>query len=427
MESPEQASPPLLRPLPRRPFQLPSNSSNSSSVAAADSHPPTPRVERSLGVDDTDTKSDISRTRSIINLTSSTLFGIYAPSSFDAQSSTPATPWGTGAETPSRKESVDGFPSSRGGPPRGSDLEARLLRGTARVDTDLKPSLKTGSPVSGGPHHAPKSLASVILRSSIRVVMLFCFGLAYGGIIAHLHDNRNVAPIKVTGLNRASWRYLAFWGVAGVVMGSLLPWVDKIWGSEDGKNSEGSSAETRPRGLNAVEWNDVVRSVGAFVGVAFAIVSALSVFFVAGTALKVIQANNDTSQRKLPWSSPLQLSLTLALANPFLWYLLDRTTAGFTLSTAVGILGTSALLAINPALIPAPTDTYASPANYTAPFALRHIQQARSIPEMQDALGSLLSYERVGVATWIASVLFCSCVCFGNIGRLLVPESRARR
>jgi hypothetical protein len=297
---------------------------------------------------------------------------------------------------------VDGYPSSRGGPPRGSDLEARLLRGAARVDTDLKPSLRTGSPTSGGPHQAPKSLASVILRSCIRVIMLFCFGLAYGGIIAHLHDNRNVAPIKVTGLNRASWRYLAFWGVAGVVMGSLLPWVDEIWGTEDSTTSESTSAETRPRGLNAVEWNDVVRSVGAFVGVAFAI-------------------------RKLPWSSPLQLSLTLALANPFLWYLLDRTTAGFTLSTAVGLLGTSALLAINPALIPAPTDTYASPANYTAPFALRHIKQARSLPEMQDALGSLLSYERVGVATWIASVLFCSCVCFGNIGRLLVPEGRGRR
>jgi hypothetical protein len=280
MESPEQTGPPLLRPLPRRPFQVQSNSSNGSSVAAADSHPPTPRLDKSLGVEEADTKSDISRTRSIINLTSSTLFGIYAPSSFDAQS-TPATPWGTGAETPSRKESVDGFPSSRGGPPKGSDLEARLLRGTARVDTDLKPSLKTSSPVSGGPHQAPKSPASIILRSCIRVVMLFCFGLAYGGIIAHLHDNRNVAPIKVTGLNRASWRYLAFWGVAGVVMGSLLPWVDEVWGSDGSKNSESDSGETRPRGLNAVEWNDVVRSVGAFVGVAFAIVSSASLFFAA--------------------------------------------------------------------------------------------------------------------------------------------------
>jgi hypothetical protein len=270
MDSPEQSSPPLLRPRPLRPFQQRSNSSNSSTPA--DSHPPTPKVDRSLNVEDaTDSKSDISRTRSIINLTSSTLFGIYAPSSFDAQSS-PATPWGTGAETPSRKESVDGFPSPRGGPPRGSELEARLLRGTGG---QTKPSVRTGSPITGGLHQAPKSLVSVIFRAVTRVVVLFCFGLAYGGIIAHLHDNRNVAPVKVTGLNRASWRYLAFWGVAGVVMGSLLPWVDEIWGR--GKCAE-TSSENRPRGLNGVEWNDVVRSVGAFVGVAFAIVSFLTSF-----------------------------------------------------------------------------------------------------------------------------------------------------
>jgi hypothetical protein len=273
MDSPEQASPPLLRPLPRRPFQQQrSPSSNGSSIAAPESQPPTPRQDNSLGVEDAESKGDISRSRSIINLTSSTLFGIYAPSSFDAQS-LPQTPWGTGAETPSRKESVDGYPSPRGGPPRGSDLEARLLRGTAEVNRDLKPSGRAGSPISGGAHHAPKSLISVIFQECTRIIVLFCFGLAYGGIIAHLHDNRNVAPVKVTGLNRASWQYLAFWGVAGVVMGSLLPWVDDIWGRHDGKGSESAGTETRPRGLNAVEWNDVVRSVGAFVGVAFAIVS----------------------------------------------------------------------------------------------------------------------------------------------------------
>ena len=32
---------------------------------------------------------------------------------------------------------------------------------------------------------------------------------------------------------------------------------------------------------------------------------------------------------------------------------------------------------------------------------------------------SLVSVESFGVGTWIASVLFCSCVCFGNLGRRL--------
>jgi len=198
--------------------------------------------------------------------------------------------------------------------------------------------------------------------------------------------------VKVEGLNRASWRYLAFWGVAGVAMGSLLPWIDQLWilGSKSGNEKAGGSPT---RGLPR-RWNDVVRIVGAFVGIAFAI-------------------------RKLPWSSPLQLSLTLALANPFLWYLLDRTTAGFTLSTIVGILGCTILLAINPTLIPAPTDAYSSSPNnnYTT----------GATPSRQRSGGNgMIAYESIGVATWIASVLFCSCVCFGNIGRLLVPGAKRR-
>ena len=33
-----------------------------------------------------------------------------------------------------------------------------------------------------------------------------------------------------------------------------------------------------------------------------------------------------------------------------------------------------------------------------------------------------VSNESIGVGTWIASVLFCSSVCFGNIGRRLALE-----
>lgn len=31
----------------------------------------------------------------------------------------------------------------------------------------------------------------------------------------------------------------------------------------------------------------------------------------------------------------------------------------------------------------------------------------------------LVSYETLAVVTWVGSVLFCSCVCFGSIGRRL--------
>jgi len=231
---------------------------------------------------------------------------------------------------------------------------------------------------------------------------LFCFGLAYGGLIAHLHDNRNVAPVRVEGLNRASWRYFVFWGLAGVGMGSLLPWIDEVKARKQADFSSGTEVGRPVTGLNSVQWNDVVRSVGAFVGVAFAI-------------------------RKLPWSSPLQLTLTLALVNPFLWYLIDRTPTGFTLSTIMGTLGTATILFINPTLVPSPTDHIPTSAN-AASTLTNHTAEPAAVAGGASVgngvlLGGLLSYESVGVATWLASVLFCACVCFGSIGRLLVPSS----
>ena len=76
------------------------------------------------------------------------------------------------------------------------------------------------------------------------------------------------------GLNREGWRYLAFWGSASVVLGLMLPWVDGFGLEPDGKVPiKGKMSASLPAaGLNAVEWNDVVRSVGAFIGVAYAIV-----------------------------------------------------------------------------------------------------------------------------------------------------------
>ncbi|KAE9986090.1 hypothetical protein BLS_000023 [Venturia inaequalis] len=346
----DQPSPPLLRPQPRRPFTLlPSTSSNTINTDPP-SQPSTPHLGGEVD-EANDSQANLSRSRSIINLTSSTLFGIYSPSSF-TDASVPPTPWGTGAETPMRNESIDGLSNYNGGP-RVSEIEARLLG---------KPNGRTTSQA----HRAPQSRVVLLLRTILRVVVLFGFGLAYGGLVAHLHDNRNVAPVRVEGLDRASWRYFLFWGVSGVGMGSLLPWID-------GGNQKPAA------GINIGQWNEVVRSVGAFVGVAFAI-------------------------RKLPWSSPLQLTLTLALVNPFLWYLIDRTPAGFTLSSLFGILGTAIILAINPALVPSASSYVPATASTTT----NHTGAAQRAAG-EALVGGLFSYEAVGVATWIASVMFCSC------------------
>jgi hypothetical protein len=120
-------------------------------------------------------------------------------------------------------------------------------------------------------------------------------------------------------------------------------------------------------------------------------------------------------QRKLPWTSTLQASLTLALVNPVLWYLVDRSKPGFILSTAVGATGTALLLVSNPDMMPSPASASNSTSKY--PFAGKSVTWA----------GEWVGRESIEGAVWILSVLFCSCVCFGNIGRRLALNGGTRK
>jgi hypothetical protein len=161
---------------------------------------------------------------------------------------------------------------------------------------------------------------------------------------------------------------------------------------EDSIVDEHEQEQRKSRGTGG--WLDIVRSIGAFVGVAFAI-------------------------RKLPWQSTLQLSLTLALVNPALWYLIDRSPPGLILSGLVSVSGTALLLGINPALVPSP-----SPVELLQGAVSKHGLYNGTVAALKNeehVLG-IFSEETVGVATWIASVLFVSAVCFGNIGRRLAPQ-----
>jgi len=116
--------------------------------------------------------------------------------------------------------------------------------------------------------------------------LLFGLGLGYGLLVRHLHDDRQLAPFQVEGIikPRNDVGYLLFWGIAGVALGSLLPWVDTLFavpeldtpvfekrgqrGSSPGSEDEGESAN----GIWGADWTPVVRSIGAFVGIAYAIV-----------------------------------------------------------------------------------------------------------------------------------------------------------
>ncbi|KAL9614792.1 MAG: hypothetical protein Q9167_000783 [Letrouitia subvulpina] len=367
----------LLRPKPRRHFEITPNSTE----------PSTPRDPSQEPRDRTTTELEPNglnfsdRTRSILNLTSSTLFGIYSPS--DSPKDGSSTPWSGGIEGPGLSTSVD-------------DNRPPIIGAYQRPRAQ-----------SVHHHHHPQhGLRNYYLPLLMRTILLFLFGVAYGSIVAHLHDDQHLAPVKVEGIDRKTWRYLAFWGVAGVLLGRLLPWVDVLWEEtwgrehqstwpkplmEDstmrGQEAEADESELSESRSNSEleDWNPVVRSIGAFVGIAFAI-------------------------RKLPWQSTLQLSFTLALVNPALWYLVDRSKPGFVLSAIVGIAGTAVLISVNPNIVPTPP----SP----SPRATAMNDSSESwVHEV-----GLVSNEGIAVGIWIASVLFCSSVCFGNIGRRSIND-----
>lgn len=120
-------------------------------------------------------------------------------------------------------------------------------------------------------------------------------------------------------------------------------------------------------------------------------------------------------QRKVAWASTLQVSLTLALANPLLWWLIDRSKPGLLLSAAVGLTGSALLMGVNPDMMPAPS---------AVPFRNATSQSNGSTDDIL-AFGGLASQKTIETGVWILSVLFCSCVCFGNIGRRLALGNSA--
>jgi hypothetical protein len=337
MEADPRSGPPLLKPLPRRPF---------STSGSASPQPPTPAQlltpDAAVAQDPyfaSSTPSDPStdganpRSRSFLNLTASTLFGIYAPTALTpggGETDTPSTPWDAGAETPARKDSLDQWgaaespasptsptaalwaitgggrsPARRGAPINGDELERRLLRGRRTAsNAGTIPPARAAAPE---PSSSSAPAAAAVVGPSelaVRALALFAVGVLYGALVAHLHDGHAGAGLgslreRVAALAAAGWwrrwpearevGYLGAWGAAGVMMGTLLPWVDGWLRARYG--GEGQMGEAR-----GAAWLDVVRSVGAFVGIAFAIVSFFgSILKVALTRIAPPPLGNDAA------------------------------------------------------------------------------------------------------------------------------------
>lgn len=350
--------PQIHRPIPRRTFEITPASTDSSMPPSPDNEAQNPEL---LMRQRSERSPPPSRTRSILNLTSSTLLGIYSGATDGAQHEL-NTPWGTGAQTPALHH--------------GPNMDSIRLQvptfpfndGSSRRPTVTKTPRKT--------------LRSYYLPLLFQTVMLFGFGMGFGSLVTHLHHTQQITPMPIPG-NTSSQYYQIAWGIMGVVIGNALPQLDSFFEDDDAvadgyetkpmpynhiRSASSSSRSEKERslaesGLGPI-WHSAVRSIGAFMGIAFAL-------------------------RKIPWQSTLQVSLTLAVADPILWYIIDRSKPGLALSSTISIGGTILSLLFNPQFVPVP-----------------------GIHQDQTS-------ERVGVYVWLASILFCTSLCFGAVGRRL--------
>jgi hypothetical protein len=348
-------------------------------------------------------------------MTSSTLFGIYDDVGSSAASMA-ETPSGTGAETPAHTGmGIHAWDSGMGSPDAGISMRTQARRGVPNGKVEDKRKAQS-----------PRRSRHGVLKYTVlvaKLAALFLFGVTYGLIVSHLHDTRQLSAVHVEGMDRESWIYLASWGFFGVALGSLLPYIDLVWSGHSTMDyMQEKESEKDGQSPISEQINDVVRSVAAFVGIAFAIVSCANL--VPPPTILIFL------KRRLPWQSTLQLTLTLALVNPALWYILDRSKPGLSCSLIVTSILTSFIFLSNPDVLPSPSlpaMTNATQSPTTSSGSLAKTTPPSTIRE--GLFASVVSYDNLAVITWVGSVLFCSCVCFGSIGRRLavLEDSNGKR
>ncbi|KAI7821572.1 insulin-induced protein-domain-containing protein [Gamsiella multidivaricata] len=189
----------------------------------------------------------------------------------------------------------------------------------------------------------------ISLYYPIRALILFMLGFMFSLVIDHLQTQHNLIQYP-----RNAHHYLwdtASWlpptcGLSAVLIGTFYPLGDYLWWGQRVKQGN-------------QDWSSVMRCFGGFIGVNYA-------------------------ASRLPWTSSLQVSCTLALISVGLWFWFDRTFHGFMISLTVASIGT-----------------------LVAYFLV---------------LNGWYSFTRAdfyGVGSWMPCILYSSSVCFGSIGRQL--------
>lgn len=147
-----------------------------------------------------------------------------------------------------------------------------------------------------------KTFRNYYIPLFFQTAMLFGFGMGFGSLITHLHHTQQISPMPIPE-NASPQYYQIAWGIMGVLLGNALPQLDAFFENDEAVSegyddkpkqhdhvrtlSSSSRAEKEPtladNGLGPI-WHSTVRSVGAFVGIAFALVSFhnRSVVIIAG-------------------------------------------------------------------------------------------------------------------------------------------------
>jgi len=265
--------PTLHRPTPRRAFEITPTSTDSSMPPSPAAEPQNPELFMN---NRSDRSPPPSRTRSVLNLTSSTLLGIYSGTTDGGGGEELNTPWGTGAQTPAERPSTD--------------TDRIKIRDALQVPS-FPFKADTGRPTM---HKARRrGFRQYYVPLIMQTVMLFGFGMGFGSLITHLHKTQQITTIPVPTSGAHSQYYQIAWGIMGVILGNALPQIDTLFNDEEaiGEGLDGKAAQHQHiRSLSSTSqsgkeraslthsglgarWHPAVRSFGAFVGIAFALVS----------------------------------------------------------------------------------------------------------------------------------------------------------
>lgn len=258
--------PQIVRPIPRRPFNFNFTGATPPEEDSSPGTPASPDRQDPRFLLATPEPESLTRPQSFQDLTSSTLYGIYSPTTNNVFSNQDEldTPWGTGAQTPIKRPSIDDatFDFLRD--------RSHGIRRRSSIRTGDAPNLTSSPPLP--------SLALLISRG----LLLFCLGVGYGAMVTttsfHSQSGKLSSLGEGIGRPRYNWAHLATWGVAGVILGALLPWFDGVWeesvgeGRDDVEVVKTDGAPTKDPDPRS-DWPLVIRAVGAFVGILFAIVS----------------------------------------------------------------------------------------------------------------------------------------------------------